>query len=322
MTIGRFHRGVFVLAVPMVAVLVAFTTGTRAKAEGGTDTDDARSRCANRLSLTLVGELPDAELSGATNPLDQVDRLLQTPKFSNRFASYLNSEFNSGPSESVLEDTVYFLSKYVLENDKPWKELFVGHYDMFLSADKQGLDVRPTDTGLGYFRTQSWMRRYAGNEEQGVRISSAFRMIQNTTGTQVTPSVGKPGEDRSVNARQNAPCNGCHFNQWFALDKAAAVLSLKKVAADGTISFVPNPATAPQQLFGKTIKDDREMVEALVDSESWKFGQCRYVFRYLFGRPESTCEATLFDKCVDALESKGTIKAAVAAIAKDERFCQ
>ncbi len=292
-----------------------------AKAEQS-EADNARLRCASRLSITLLGENASGALNAAANPLDSVDGMLETTAFSDRYSSFINAKFNGGPPETIEQEVIYYLSKYVIEKNKPWKELFVGHYDLAPATDKASLVVSDNTNGLGYFRTLAWARRYAGNEPEGIRIASAYRMISNTTGTLITASVGKPEDDRTLTGRQAGVCKSCHFDEWYALDKAAGVLTKKLVAKTGEVTFTATPASGPQQLLGKTLNSDRELVEALVDSDSWKFGQCRNVFRYLFGREENTCEGTLFDKCVTALETTGTLKAAVAAVAKDPVFCQ
>jgi hypothetical protein len=302
------------------SVGLALSSHKTAIAEPG-DEADARARCASRLAITLLGETPNAALLANPNPLSVVEAMVKTPQFSNRFASFLNAEFNVAPSETVLQDTVYFLSKHVIESDKPWKDVFIGRYDMFLTPDKMGLNVVDEPKGLGYFHTLSWMQRYAGNEPAGIRITAAYRMIHNTTGTDILPSVGQPEDDRTANGRKGNGCKGCHYDAWYALDKAAAVLSKKNVAADGTIDFINNNS-GPQQLLGKTISNDRELVEGLVNSDAWKFGQCRFIFKFLFGRKETTCEAQLFDRCVDALSAEGTLRSAVSVVAKDPEFCQ
>ena len=48
----------------------------------------------------------------------------------------------------------------------------------------------------------------------------------------------------------------------------------------------------------------------------------RLAFKYLYGRTETTCEGAVFDKAVDAFDTKGSIKDALATIAKDPTFCQ
>ena len=87
------------------------------------------------------------------------------------------------------------------------------------------------------------------------------------------------------------------------------------------ISFAP-PTSGPQQLLGKALADDRALVETLVASDAWRFAQCRTAFKFMFGRQENQCEALAFDRCVEALTNQKTIRAAVAAVAKDPSVCK
>ncbi len=278
-------------------------------------------RCATRLSVTLLGKSADAALAKSDTPEASIPAMLATPEFRDRFASFVNASFNGGPTTDPTNDPVYYLARYVLEQNKPWRDLFVGAYDVRAAADRRSLEVVASANGLGYFRTAPWMLRYAGNEEKGIRLSAAYHMIHNTTGFEVPASVAKPGEDRTAAGRAAAACEGCHFTPWFALDKAAAVLSQKRVAADGTVTFDATTVT-PTALLGKTLTSDKDLVTTLVDSDSFKFNQCRLIYKFLYGRPENQCEAPLFDRCVDELSSKGSIVAALAVVATDASFCQ
>jgi hypothetical protein len=307
-------------AVPVFVAAIAAATNRGARAEGSeADKAEQNERCAIRLSIALVGKSADAQLLASPDPQSQVDAMLATPEFADRYASFINAEFNGGPQASAADDPVYFLAKYVIANDKPWSDLFVGPYSV--TAGTNTMTVKDDPNGLGYFRSISWQRRYAGNEEQGYMLSGSFRILSNTTGLTLTPSVGNPGDDRTATGRSAQACRGCHFDAWYALDKFARLLPRKKVAADGTVTFAA-PTDGPQELLGKTLADDKALVNALVDSEAWRFNQCRNVFKFLYGRPENQCEAPTFDACTDALSTKKTIKAAVAAVAKDPAFCR
>ncbi|CAN5924244.1 hypothetical protein BH11MYX4_BH11MYX4_19950 [soil metagenome] len=308
----------FALSVPVVAAGVALVTGRGAHAEGGeADKVEQNERCAIRLSIALQGKSADAALLAAADPQASIDAMVASPEFAERYARFINSEFNGGPSTSALEDPVYYLAKYVLTNKKPWSDLFIGPYKVVANAT--AMDVASDPNGLGYFRTPAWMKRYAGNEPQGYMLSASFRILSNTTGLMLTPSVGNPGDDRTANGRSAAACKSCHFDNWFALDKFARLLPMKKPASDPP-TFTP-PTEGPQQLLGKTLANDKELVTALVDSDAWRFNQCRTAFKFLYGRPENMCEAKTFDACVDALANQKTIQSAVAAVAKDASFC-
>ena len=79
------------------------------------------------------------------------------------------------------------------------------------------------------------------------------------------------------------------------------------------------PATV---LDGVTIANDKDFVTALVTTENFRFNACRLAFKFLYGRPEYTCEAEVFDRCVDRFTTEKTIKSALIAIVEHASFCQ
>lgn len=299
---------------------VALVTGTgpKAHAEDATvDKGEQNQRCAVRLSVAIAGKSPDASLMTSDNPQGAIDGLVGSPDFAERFSRFVNAQFNGGPQVDATNDPVYYLAKYVITNDKPWSELFVGGYSV--TASDTAMDVAADPDGLGYFRSDSWRKRYAGNEDAGYMLSASFRILSNVTGLELIPSVGNPGDDRTAEGRHGGVCKSCHFESWFALDTIARLLPKRKGQGD-TMTFT-KPTEGPQQLLGKTLNDDKDLVTSLVDSDAYRFAQCRMVFKYLYGRSENQCEAPVFDQCVDALSNQKTIKAAVAAVAKDPGFC-
>jgi hypothetical protein len=312
---------------PIVAGAIALTVGLarphRAHADGEAEAAEKRERCATRLSVALLGESPKPELLASANPQDAVDALLANGAFHERFARFVNAEFNPDPGELPGDDASYTLAKHILADGKlPWKDMFVGKFDITVTG--MGADavvaVVAKDDGLGYFRSPAWEKRYEGNEEAGYRIAAAYRMMQNTTGLKLTATTNVEGVDTSADGRKGAACKGCHYDGWFALDLVSKVLSKRNLKDPG--KYVP-PNEGPQTVLGgKTIANDRELVEALVASENFKFNTCRLAFQFLYGRPENTCEGQVFDKCVDAFAATGTMQAAVASIAKDPTFCQ
>jgi hypothetical protein len=309
------------LAFPTLVGGAALVTSPRGAHAEGADADkaEANERCAIRLSIALEGKSADAALLANPDPQTTVDGMLASPEFADRYARFVNSEFNGGPSTNAADDPVYYLAKYVVAQNKPWSELFIGPYSVTASADGKSMDVASDPKGLGYFRSASWMKRYAGNEPVGYMLSASFRILSNTTGLALTPSVGNPGDDRTASGRSSTACKSCHFDQWFALDKFARLLPLaKRTATDVTFTA---PTEGPQQLLGKTLATDKDLVSSLVDSDAWRFNQCRTVFKFLYGRTENQCESKVFDACVDALVKQKTIQSAVAAVAKDPSFC-
>jgi hypothetical protein len=222
-------------------------------------------------------------------------------------------------------DATYFLAQYVLKNNRPWHELFDGQYRVeavpasgTMPATAQ---VVADPNGLGYFRSRPWMVRYAGNEEQGYRLSAAFRIQQNVIGLDVGAVTNAPGVDISASGRMATGCRSCHYDQYFALDKVAKVLS-RKVGPDTNLTFEP-PTEGPQTVLdGKTIANDADLVAALVESTDHKFRTCRLGFQFLYGRPEASCEAELFDKCIDAYTTTGDMRAVLRTIATDPGYCE
>jgi hypothetical protein len=286
-------------------------------------------RCATRLSIALVGKAAPSALLTNTNPQSQVDAMLQSADFQERFARFVNASFNDDPGAMASEDSAYWLSKYILQNNRPWEELFLGQYKVDVAAGQAATSnqvvVTADPNGMGYFRSRPWLLRYAGNEEDGIKIATAYRMMNNAIGLRLVASTNAPGADISATGREAAGCRACHYDGWFALDKVSNVLSRKITTTQNgmqVISFGPPPATPQDVLGGIIVKDDKELMTALVKSEAFQFRACRMAFEYLYGRAEQTCEGPVFDKCMDAFKAQGTIQSALAAVAKDASFCQ
>ncbi len=298
-------------------------SGTVAQAQNEADAGKA-VRCANRISIAFLGNAAQGELLSSSDPQASVDRLLEDPVFIERFSRYINSQMNDAPGAIAIEDSAYYLSKHVLQNKLPWKDLFTGAFDFTATGTGAAATVNVTQNpnGIGYFRNKAWMERYAGNELTGLRLNAAYRIPHNVVGLKLLATTNAPGADVSASGRSAPACKGCHYDGWYALDKTSAILGRVQRAANGTITFQPSDGTAKDVLGGQMLKDDKELVNALVSSEQHLVHSCRLAFGYLYGRNENACEAEVFDACVDALKSSGKIQAALGAIAKDETFCQ
>ena len=87
-------------------------------------------------------------------------------------------------------------------------------------------------------------------------------------------------------------------------DKLAGVLTRRNGTGDG-MSFDP-PEGGPQQVLGGlTVSNDKELVTALVDSEAFRFRQCRLAFNYLYGRDEKMCIRDRPDDLRDVIGGSG-----------------
>jgi hypothetical protein len=291
-------------------------------------TAEKTERCATRLSIALLGKSPVVALMSAADPQAQIDAMLASTDFQERFARFVNSTFNDDPGANASEDPAYYLTKYVLANNLTWDQMFLGQYkvDVVAGSPAGTLPTVQVDAnGLGYFRSRPWLLRYAGNELAGIKLSTGYRMMNNTIGLKLVASTNAPGADTTATGRQSAGCSACHYDGWFALDKVASVLSRKVETTTNnvtTISFGPPPSSPQQILGGLIINNDKELVTALVKSEAFEFRACRMAFEYLYGRAEMSCEGPVFDKCMTAFKATGTIQSALASVAKDATFCQ
>jgi hypothetical protein len=300
-------------------------SGTIAQAQNEDDPGKA-IRCANRLSISLLGNAAQGELLSSADPQASVDRLLEDPIFVERFSRYINSKMNEAPGAVAIEDSAYYLMKHVLQNKLPWKDFFTGTFD--LTATGQGaaatVNVVQNPNGIGYFRNRAWMERYAGNELTGLRLNAAYRIPHNIVGLELLATTNAPGADVSASGRAAPACKGCHFEGWYALDKTSAILGRVQRSGpnNATVTFLPSDGTPKEVLGGQMLKDDKDLINALVSSEQHLVHSCRLAFGYLYGRHENACEGEVFDACVDALKATGKIQAGLGAIAKDESFCQ
>ena len=320
----KLTKGIVVPLVVGLAASLALMSSPRKTVADATDTTDRAPRCATRLSIAIVGEAASASLLSSPNPQDGTTALLQDPRFVERFSRFINAQFNVTPGATPAEDAPYYLAKYVLQNDKPWSDMFIGGYDIAPSdPNNAGSEATVTTDpdGLGYFRSRAWSVRYAGNESAGIRIVTAYRMMQNTIGLKLSATTNAPDADVSVNGRKSAACAGCHFNPWFALDNTAAVLGTRTGTGNNT-QFQPSTKGAQQILGGVTISNDKELVNALVTNEAFAVNAVRLSYKYLFGRDEYSCEGPVFDAAVDAFKKDKVITSALAVIAKDPTFCE
>lgn len=322
---SRSFRTLLPMVPVAAAVLFAMTSKPRpAAAEPGADAAERAERCATRLFTAMVGEGASAEALASTNPQSFFDTLVTDARFVERFSRFTNSQFNPDPGNTPSEDASYYLTRYVLQNNRPWQEMFVGPYDVVPSNPQQPgseATVQNDPNGLGYFRSRAWMVRYAGNEPAGIRIVAAYRMMQNTIGLTLTATTNAPDADVSAQGRKAAQCAGCHDNPWFALDKVATVLGTRTGMGNNT-QFQPSTAGPQSILGGVMISNDKELVEALVANEAFDVNACRLAYRFLYGRIENKCEGPVFDQCVAAFKKDKRITSALAVVAKDPTFCE
>jgi hypothetical protein len=325
--VGMRRLATYLLPLAAVgAACLALVSHPRAAVAEGAEGDKAEraERCATRLSIAMLGDGASPEVLGSADPQAAFDGMLKDAKFIERFARFINSQFNMAPGATAAEDASYYLAKHVLEKDKPWTDMFLGPYDV-VASDQDDRDseavVREDPDGLGYFRSRAWMVRYAGNEPSGMRIVAAYRIMWNTIGLTLTATTNAPDADLSATGRQTGQCAACHFQNWYALDKVASVLGTKTGMGART-RFTP-PSGGPQDILGGVkVSNDKELVEALVANEAFSVNACRLAYKFLYGRSEYSCDGPVFDRCVDAFKKDKRIQSALSSVAQDPSFCE
>jgi len=306
-------------AAAALGVLVLGTAVSLRASADETDLAPHRERCAIRLSIALQGQAPPGALMSSSDPQQAVPSLVDSAAFRENFARFLNASFNDNPG-TPNEDVVYTAAKYILDNGKPWRDLFTGQYRV------DGTTVVQDANGLGYFRSKAWLGRYAGNDGQGLMLPAAHRVLQNTTGVELVAVTNAPNVDVSQTGRMANGCRGCHFDQWFALDRVAELLPrVKRTTNDAGVlqtTFQNVPVQADHKVLGdQTVTTDDQLLQKLVESTDFRVNSCRLAFKYLYGRPENASEGDVFDRCVDTLVQSGRIEAAVSVVAQDPGFC-
>lgn len=273
----------------------------------------AAAQCDARKWRTLLGTR-SAYPATATS----VDDALSKPGFANRFASFVNSRFNPEPGRDHGADASYYVAAHVLSSGLPWRELFVGRFNV---PNKSYPTVQADPNGLGYFTSEGWLLRYAGNEPDGWLIVAANRILQNTIGSvRVAAANNSDASTPNDSEGRRAPaCAGCHYVGAYALDHVARVLPRKRVV-NGKTTFLP-AIGVPQPVLNRQLSTTRELVETLVASDAFNFWSCRLAFEFVYGRAEYACEAPLFDRCVDAFAASGKIQDAVKLLIEDPGFC-
>jgi hypothetical protein len=311
-----------VAGAPLLVVFAALAAHQGKASADAQDPTEANERCASRVSIAILGKTATPDLMASAAPQAGIDAMLQDPAFVERFSRFINASFNRRPADTAEGDAAYYMTRFVLANKKPWKDMFVGPYKVEIDPANAaaGPQVLDDPNGLGYFRSKPWLVRFAGNEPSGLKIVTAYRMLQNVTGLQLIASTNGPEADITAVGRKAQPCASCHFENWYALDNAARVLTTR-VGLGDTMTFTP-PTQIPQNVADKSVNNDKELVEALVASEDFNFNVCRLAFKYLYARDEVACEGPIFDKCMKDFKATGSITSAIAAVSKDPSFCQ
>lgn len=296
-----------------LAVLGLLMALPRANSLQASDTVDPV--CGQRIAAALSGD-PRADVAQPQNAL--VRGQLASEKFVELFARFVNTRFNRGLAMSAEEDAVYFTVRHVLTNNLPWSQIYLGEFGW--EGPGGYPRIKPDPAGVGYFTAPQWVSRYAGNDLDGYMLFAAYRLVQNTTGIVLVPSPFNADENSNVAGRERGGCRYCHLDSPLALDRIARFFPTR--TGFGARMVLTPPANTPAQLAGNhTVSNLRELLGVMLQTDDYRFWTCRTVFEFAYGRPESACEAEVFDRCVDALVATDDIREAVAAVVEDPTFC-
>lgn len=266
-----------------------------------------------------------AVLSGDSGPpLDShatlrslVTELLAQDHFIETFSTFVNSRFNRGLAMIAEEDAVYYVVRHVLSNRLPWTQVYLGEFGWSGPGGYPKID--PDPQGIGYFTAPAWIRRYAGNDRDGYMLFAAYRVVSNTTGIVLVPSPFNADASSDLAGRARMPCRSCHLEGPIALDAIARFFP-RRSGFGAQMTFTP-PENTPARIAGKDVQSLREVLRALLQTDDYHFSTCRMIFEFAYGRPESTCEAAVFDRCVDTLTATDDIRAAITSVVDDPAFC-
>ncbi len=309
------HRGV---GESLVLVLALVVLAARSASAQPTSIECAR-RVGTVLNLTYWGS--EAARADAGTMQDRVPSFMQRGEFVARWGAFVSSRVNAQPGETAEDDVMLAAIRFVFENNRPWKDVFVGRFGMKGPSGYPVVVDAPDQPPYGFFGLAPWLKRYAGNASDGHLLQASNRILLATIGFKLTPSPQNAIGDNGRTGRERAECRSCHYDSPYALDHVAALLPWARTLANGQVKVVPQTPT-PQVLFnGQTFNSFDELLQTLVGSDAFLFWSCRLAFEFSVGRPESGCEADLFDRCVDTLRETQDIRAAIASIMQHPSYC-
>lgn len=278
-------------------------------------------QCYRRVGTTLGIEYwYEAGKADAGTAQDRVPEFMQRG-FTEPWAAFINTRFNAQPGLTAEDDIMVAAVRFVLANNRPWREVFIGRFGV---KGPYGFPVvidAPEAPPHGFFGLGAWQTRYQGNASDGAMLQASYRILKATLGFELVPSPKNATGDASHTGRQRDECRGCHFDSPYALDKVAAILPWHREGVASKAKVVPQ-VPVPQVLFGgRTVSSLDELLRIAVESDAFLFWSCQLAFEFAVGRHEFACEAPIFDRCVDTLRATQDIRQAVASIMQDPSYC-
>lgn len=277
-------------------------------------------QCNQRLYNTLYGRPANESEINKADPISAVDSMLTNDAFYENFSRFANAHMNLVPESNRDANPVYNMIKnYIFNRDKQWYELFTAQVDVV------GQNVNPKTDAVGYFENRHWKKANAGNEEDGFKLRTAYRILNNAIGLNLEALTVTSDGGSGQNDRKNpdSVCVSCHFNLPFALDKVALILDrVDRRASDAQNTIFAAPlGPFPQTVYGQPISNLKELADMLVEREEFYTNACHVGFKFVFARQETSYESEVFSACIDKFKSTGKIQDTVRHFVKSELFC-
>jgi hypothetical protein len=115
-------------------VTAALTGGTTHAQPVDATAQETKTACAVRLSEAIYGMSPDAALLSSVDPTSlAISRMTTSPykeTFVERFARFINSQFNDNPGQIGSEDAPYYMAYVTLNRGLAWDQMFIGPYSV------------------------------------------------------------------------------------------------------------------------------------------------------------------------------------------------
>lgn len=331
------------LVKPLIG-LVALSALSSAPAMGAAQNS---MQCSQKLYSTLFGRAATATELELANPLSNVDSMLQDEEFHNKFGEFVNAHMNWIPAEGSRNNPVYMgITKYLFKpgpnewifdengnrtdqkytQELPWAYLFTKGYETYDNGYNPKTQDRCMNAASGYFSTDYWQKTYKGNEEGGIKIRTAYMIMNNQIGLDLEALTVNSSGGSGLEARSDPStvCYACHFATDFALDKVASILpkvDRTKAPDEQGCTDLPFAGNTQTTVYGQTISNLPELTELLAELPQFDENACSIAFEFVFGREERGADREIFEPCIAEFEKSGFITTAVKYFIESEYFC-
>lgn len=297
---------------------------------------DTSMQCSQKLHSTLYGRSATAAELNISEPLNQLDSMILEEEFTENFGNFVNAHMNWLPAEGRNNNPVYMgVTRYLFmprqnsghATEYPWKNLFTEGYRPY----DGGFNPQDIEEGAGgqrasgYFSDKNWKKTYKGNEEGGIKIRTAYLILNNQIGLNLEALTVNASGGSGLSARQNpeSVCYSCHFRTEYGLDKIASILPLVNRETSDAQNFNEKPASSnSQEIYGQTVTELKDLTALLAERPEFFTNACSIAFEFVFGREHRGADREIFEACVPIFQESGYITTAVKYFVESDYFCR